>query len=90
MKKYIPFALGLLATGTATVAYARMHTNTERDGIVAKCKLVAETKDIKPIVPGLRDSGASEEDVDYALDMCFSYNSGMIAGLQKAQEIYAK
>ena len=90
MKKYVPIILGLLATGTATVAYARMHSNAERDDIIAKCKTVVETNDVKLIVPGLHNSGASDEDVDYALDMCFSYNAGMIAGLDRAKEVYAK
>jgi hypothetical protein len=90
MKQYGLIMVGLFAAGTATVAYAKMHTSSERDDTVAMCKTVLATNDIKIISPGLHDKGASDEDVDYALDMCFSYNAGMIAGLEKAKELYSK
>ena len=86
MKKIVIIALGFAAAVTATVAYARMHNAAERDATIAMCKAAVETNSVKKIVPGLHDSGASDEDVDYTLDMCFSYNSGMLAGMQMAKD----
>ncbi|MDL2351999.1 MAG: hypothetical protein QFC78_04045 [Pseudomonadota bacterium] len=86
MKKYAIAMLGLATAATATVAYARMHNSSERDTMIALCKTAVETNNVKLIAPGLHDSGASDEDVDYGLDMCFSYNSGVIAGLQMAKD----
>ena len=87
MKKYAIVTLGVITAVTGTVAYARMHNSSERDATIAMCKAALETNSIKMIVPGLHDSGASDEDVDYTLDMCFSYNSGMIAGLKEAKGV---